>query len=353
MSTCAKNNPLAEDLDHILVHTHGQWEELRGKRIFITGGTGFFGCWLLESFLWANDKLGLNSHATVLTRSPDSFRAKAPHLAEHPAVTIIEGTTNNFDFPAGAFSHVIHAATETTPGFEPVMPLVQFESNIAGTRRVLDFACTSGVSKVLFTSSGAVYGRQPPELSHITEHFTGAPEPTDLTASYGHSKRAEEFLCAAYAHQYGFNALIARCFAFVGPWLPLTANLAIGNFINDAMQHRTIRISGDGTPYRSYLYASDLVIWLWTILFRGQSCRPYNVGAGVNISIAELARTVRDIVSPQTAVEVAGRPVPGKPAERYVPSVERCEMELGLQVRVPLDEAILRTSSWYQQQTKR
>ncbi len=122
---------------------------------------------------------------------------------------------------------------------------------------------------------------------------------------------------------------------------------------NDAMQHRTIRISGDGTPYRSYLYASDLVIWLWTILFRGQSCRPYNVGSAADISIAELARTVRDIVSPQTTVEVTGQPVPGKPAERYVPSVERCEVELGLRVRVPLDEAILRTCSWYQQQTNR
>jgi dTDP-glucose 4,6-dehydratase len=70
------NNPLKEDLDHILAHTEGLWEELRGKRVFITGGTGFFGCWLLESFAWANEKLGLNASMLVLTRNLEAFKKK-------------------------------------------------------------------------------------------------------------------------------------------------------------------------------------------------------------------------------------------------------------------------------------
>jgi nucleoside-diphosphate-sugar epimerase len=56
-------NSLAEDMDHVLAHTRDLWEELRGQRIFITGGTGFFGCWLLESFAWANDKMNLHAEA--------------------------------------------------------------------------------------------------------------------------------------------------------------------------------------------------------------------------------------------------------------------------------------------------
>lgn len=347
MNNYSRHNPLAEDLDHILAHTLELWEELRGENLFITGGTGFFGCWLLESLLWANDKLDLHCSVTVLTRSPDSFRARAPHLAEHPSVTIIKGTTHAFDFPKGFFSHVIHAATETSPRLEEIDPVDKFVRNIDGTRRVLDFARVSGARRFLFTSSGAVYGKQPPDVPLIPEHYAGAPETTDLHTSYGQSKRASEFLCAAYAHQYGFQALIARCFAFVGPWLPLDSNLAIGNFIRDAMKQRTIRVNGDGTPYRSYLYASDLVIWLWTILFRGQSCRPYNVGSDRDISIGELAQQVKELISPAIQVEVVGEPVSGKPADRYVPSVERCKTELGLQVRVSLAEAICRTRNWH------
>jgi len=66
-------SPLAEDLDHILAHPRDLWEELRDQRIFITGGTGFFGCRLLESFAWANDKLNLNAETLVLSRNPEAY----------------------------------------------------------------------------------------------------------------------------------------------------------------------------------------------------------------------------------------------------------------------------------------
>ena len=70
-------NPLADDPNHIMSHTCDLWEEMRGQRIFINGaGTGFFGCWLLESFIWANDALNLNASALVLSRNPEGLNGR-------------------------------------------------------------------------------------------------------------------------------------------------------------------------------------------------------------------------------------------------------------------------------------
>ncbi len=335
-----------EDLDHILQRTTPLWDEVRGRNVFITGGTGFFGCWLLESFIHANDQLQLGARALVLSRAPASFAARAPHLAEHPAVRLLQGDVGAFEFPHGEFPFVIHAATEASAKLNREDPLLMFGTIVAGTRRTLEFARTHGTTRFLLTSSGAVYGRQPARMTHMPEDYVGAPDPMDPGAAYAEGKRAAETLCRLYAHQCGLPATIARGFAFVGPHLPLDAHYAIGNFIRDALQGGPIRVNGDGTPLRSYLYAADLAVWLWTILLKGQACRPYNVGSDRSISIAGLADLVRQVVNPQLEIAVAEPPDPSRPAQRYVPSVERARAELGVRIDIPIEEGIGRTVRW-------
>jgi dTDP-glucose 4,6-dehydratase len=340
------------DLEHILTHTHSCWDELRGKRLFITGGTGFFGCWLLESFIWANDRLGLNASALVLSRNPEAFRQKAPGIAGHPAIRMCPGDVASFEFPDGSFSHIIHAATESNDKLNAGEPLAMFDTIVLGARHTLEFALACGAAKFLFTSSGAVYGRQPSELSLMPEDYVGAPDPMNPGSAYGEGKRAAELLCRLYAARHGFEAKIARCFAFVGPYLPLDKHFAIGNFIRDALNGGPIRVHGDGTPCRSYLYAADLAIWLWTILFKGAPNRAYNVGSEAACNIAELARSVAQLLSPPSAVEVARTPVPNQPIERYVPSTRRASTELGLGQTFDLRESIARTLTWYSRENR-
>lgn len=337
-------NPLARDLDEVLAHTGGLWDGLRGARVFVTGGTGFVGCWLLETLLWANDRLGLGASAVVLTRNAPAFTAKAPHLASHRAVTLHDGDVRTFDFPAGAFSHVVHAGNTSSA---PEPPDVLFDTIVAGTGRVLRFARQSGARRFLLTSSGAVYGPQPAELTHVPEDHAGAPDPTRPDNAYAEGKRAAETLCAVQAGAQ-LQPTIARCFAFVGPYLPIDAHFAVGNFIRDALAGGPIRVSGDGTPYRSYLYASDLAAWLWTILLHGEPLRPYNVGSDQGLTIRALAHEVARLSSPEPAVTF-GRPPGVNPPSRYVPRTSRAREELGLHATVPLDGGLMRTLAWHRQ----
>lgn len=340
-------NRLAADLALIAGKTEGLWEELRGQRLFITGGTGFFGCWLVESFCFINRLLTLQAHATILTRNPGAFARKCPHLASEAAIALHHGDVRSFAFPDGEYRYVIHAATEASAKQAEGAPLEMLSTIVAGTERTLEFAVTHGTKKFLLTSSGAVYGKQPADVTHIPESYAGAPDPLDPTSVYGEGKRIAELLCVLYQKTHGIECKIARCWAFCGPHLPLDQHFAIGNFIGDVLAGRPIRIQGDGTPRRSYLYAADLAVWLWTILFRAPAVVPINVGSAHDVSILELAQTVASTLNPQTEIRMARQAAPGTPPLQYIPGVDRARELLGLRQTIGLEECVRKTAEWY------
>lgn len=336
------------DINSIVSQTARMWEDMRGKRLFLTGGTGFFGCWLIESLLHANRALSLGASVTVLTRSPERFREKAPHLAGDAALHLLQGDISSFGFPEGDFQFVVHAAADTAVQATE-RPGRLLSSILDGTRRVLDFAATHGTRRLLFVSSGAVYGEQPGEMTHIPESYLGGPDWLKPLAAYGEGKRAAELMTTLLAQEAGLECVIARCFSFVGPQLPLDQHFAIGNFICDALLGVPIRIKGDGTSLRSYLYASDLAVWLWTLLFRARSGEAYNVGSDLAVSIADLAHTVVETLNVDSEVQILGEAVAGVARARYVPGIEKAQKELGLRVTVDLWDAIRSTAQWHRE----
>lgn len=336
---------LQEDLDHVLTQSETLWPDFAGAHLFITGATGFFGKWLLETLLYASDQKKMGLRITGLSRNSRAFLAEMPHLAEHTALTWLTGDVRNFTFPEGRFTHVIHAATEASAKLNEEQPLTMFDTIVSGTRHTLDFAVAAGAKNFLLVSSGAVYGRQPPELSHVSEDFRGAPDTSDSNSAYAEGKRAAEMLCAIYARQYGLSPRIARCFSFIGPHLPLNAHFAAGNFLRDVCAGEAITLTGNGTPYRSYMYPADLMTWLLTILIHGESGRSYNVGSNEAICLADLARLISrlSLTKPEVIIKA---PPDSRPTERYVPAVELAHQSLGLEISIPLEENIMRTLKW-------
>jgi dTDP-glucose 4,6-dehydratase len=241
----------------------------------------------------------------------------------------------------GHFSFVIHTATASSGSVYVENPSLLTDTIVEGTRAALKFGVETSAKRFLFTSSGAVYGRQPGHMTHIPESYLDDAGVIGRSV-YGEAKWKAEQLCATYHKERAIEPVIARGFAFVGPFLALDVHFAIGNFIRDAVAGRPIQVNGDGTPYRSYLYTADLVIWLWTMLLRGEPGRAYNVGSEDAHTIQSLANLVAEVCH-APAVHVKEKPDPARPAERYTPSCRRAHEELGLQQHIGLADAIKRT----------
>jgi nucleoside-diphosphate-sugar epimerase len=347
------NHPLARDLDEILCRVGDLWHQFRGQRIFMTGATGFFGKWLLESLLWANQRLALDLHVLVLTRNAAPLLKALPHLATNDVIRFLNGDVRTFDFPEGKYETVIHMATtsaEATFGGEK--PLEKFTTAAIGTQRVLEFAARCGATRFLLTSSGNAYGPIAKGSPPISEDHVGAPDiENPVSSALGEGKRAAELLARIYAENHGFEAKICRCFTFIGPYLQTDLHYAAGNFIRDAAAGKPIRVHGDGSPLRSFLYPTDLVVWLINLLFRAPSGRLYNIGSEETVSIGELAEAVAR-QSGNTVIIEGGRSIPSTASpDAYLPSIARITEELGLTRKVSLNDAIGRTLA-FQKQTR-
>jgi dTDP-glucose 4,6-dehydratase len=317
--------------------------------VLITGATGFVGSWLLETLLHANDALGLGVHATALVREREAFVRRFPHLADDPAVRVHVGDVRIVDPPTHAFTHYLHCASAAPPRMNAEHPEEVVDVIERGTERMIEEAESGRAARFLQVSSGSVYGPQPVTIERLEESYAGTPDAQDPAQRFGAAKRRAELRGeAAVARGVGFVS--ARVFAVVGPRLPLDGQFAIGNFFRDALAGRPIRITGDGTPVRSWMHAADMAAWCWTLLARGEPGTAYNVGSEESLSLWDAAERVAALPSPPLVATRDREPEPGVAPGRYVPSTRRAREEFGLDAWIPFDDALHRTWDWLRQE---
>jgi nucleoside-diphosphate-sugar epimerase len=318
---------------------------LNNSSLFITGGTGFFGRSLLRRISEINRHIVLKDDSvTVLTRDPDTFLNNYPEFSGEKWLKFCRGDIlqgmENISNEGHIYTHVLHAAADSTVG-PKMRSLERFDQIVTGTRNILDFAVKVKAKRFLLTSSGGVYGVLPSDMSSFPESYDGMPNPLNPSNAYSVAKRLAEHLCGLYAEQYSLEIVVARCFAFIGPDLPLNVHFAIGNFIRDALNGDPIAINGDGSPMRSYLYQDDLADWLLTLMDCGASGEAYNVGSDQAISILDLAKLVKSTLSSKVEIDVRGSgDVAGAIRSRYIPDIQKITQELNMQISVPLTRAI-------------
>lgn len=321
--------------------------EIFRRNIMITGASGFVGKWLLISWIVAREEFGAQGQLTCVSRHPTGYPESLYHNALRAEVNFqFTDIRNLASLNLPGINSIIHGATSTTLGLTQTALFETVTTILDGQRAILDFATQNSVQRMLFLSSGAVYGTQPSNKDSLSEGDLTAPDPLNATTGYHEAKRLAENLGAIVAMNGRLEFISARLFAFLAPLLPLDAHYAAGNFIRDVIDGRDIRLTGTGKSFRSYQYGTDLTVWLWTMLRRGDNMRAYNVGSDKALTIERLASLIiqssgKDLKIVRSELAVSAND------SRYIPNIARARQELGLRNSVQLVSGIERTLSWW------
>jgi nucleoside-diphosphate-sugar epimerase len=343
-STVPLHEFLAEDFARMDPNLIRRCMKIDGRRVYLSGATGFFGKNIL-ALLSELQRRGASFKVTALSRAPERFLAEQPWCRMQPWLEWRQGDVLEPWPGEGRFDLLLHAATDTAASSH-VDKLEVFERILSGTRQALAFAEAHGTRRLLLCGSGAQYGQTTQRHADgVSETESRACDSTRPGSAYGEGKRVSELLCSLHAEKHGFDVVNTRCFAFVGPGLPLDGHFAIGNFMRDALAGRPIRLASSGEAVRSYLYGADLAVWLVVLLLEAAHGAAVNVGSDHAIRIIDLATRVRDLVDPRLAI-LTGEPCPGEERQFYVPSVGHAR-SYGLDAWTDLDQAIRRTALWH------
>lgn len=336
-----------EDVQSILSHVGPRCHALSGKRLLVTGGTGFIGSYLLETLAYLNDRVLAEPCAlSVVTRDIGRVANRLPQLRQRHDFTFIESDIRKFRSASGSWDYVIHGAASADARVFLEDPSEIMDIIAEGTKVVLNEAA-SGVESFLFISSGAVYGQQPCEYARLPEDYLGGPDLRHWRSCYGEAKRYAEMLCQASSEKRKLPVTIARVFAVLGPYQETHSTSAVIDFIRQALRGDTITIKDSGETERSYCYVADAVSGLLTLLLQPSPGEVFNVGSDMeSVSFTELAHRVSRCLGKDVKVVVEGSSASGVLGSRYAPDVARLHAKVGFRPTTGLDEALTRTISW-------
>ncbi len=322
-------------------------KELKGKSLFITGGTGFLGTWLLELLRVLNEDYAFNTKVTVFSRNSRNFADRWPHLGSLEWVRFQEGDIRYFAELPQDTHFVIHAAALTDRRLFSSQPTIVAETNSIGTARVLK-ACLllENLEKFLLLSSGLVYGEQSWETERMREDYAGTLRCDQAKSVYPESKRMAEVFVHAAISESKLPVVVVRPFSFVGPYLSLQLPWAVTDFIRDSFNGGPIRIMGDGSTVRSILYASDFAYSVLSALTLGKPRSTYNLGSPEPVALLDLASLITQFFTPVPEILTRVGQV-GHERNRLVPDMGLATQELGFQVTVPLISALQKSIEWH------
>lgn len=270
-------------------------EKLKDSTVMVTGATGMIGACLTDMLGLANEKLGLNVRVVALCRNAERARARFAHLKNVEAISC-DLTKPLVNLPKA--DYIVHAASNAHPMAFSADPVGTMTGNIFGTMNLLEHLRAVGGGRLLFVSTGEIYGENPSVTDGFTEDSFGKIDSMNPRSCYPESKRAAETMCASYVRQYGADAVVARLCYIYGPTITNDNSRADAQFLRKAMAGEDIVMKSAGSQLRSYCYVTDAATALLTVLLRGET------GCAYNVANRESTHTIREYA--ETLAGLAG-----------------------------------------------
>jgi nucleoside-diphosphate-sugar epimerase len=358
------NEVVNSDLDSMCADLKEEFVALSGKRIMITGGAGFLGHYFIQAALHWNNQFN-DGGAPIEVVVYDSFVRGMPQWLsrlgrDRNLILVRHDIRDPLSPDVEGFQYIIHAASIASPTYYRRDPIGTMDANVNGLRILLEYAREQKEKKkpvegFLFFSSSEIYGDPSPDSIPTPETYRGLVSCTGPRACYDEAKRYGETLCVNFAHQFGIPVKVARPFNNYGPGLKISDRRVIPDFARDIMAGRDIVMLSDGSPRRTFCYATDAVTGYYKVLMKGHVGEAYNVGVDApEISVFELAQKLtglaRDLFGYKGAVlrkESQDTQYLIDNPNRRCPVITKARAHLGYNPRVTLDEGLKRSLIWY------
>ena len=313
---------------------------LKNTEILVTGGTGFFGKWIVKIITYLNDNLAFNIKLYLVARNNSSYINNI--VENRNDIFFIKNDIRNLREIPSTIEYIIHTAATPDNSVHMSNPIEVMDIISNGTKQVLDLALgLDNIKKILNISSGQVYGTL--RSNKISEANVGILDTNSVNSIYPEAKRYSETLSFAYKSLYKLPIVQVRPFSFVGPYMGLEKPWAINNFIKDAIKFKKIRILGNGKPIRSYMYPTDMAWWILNMLVDSKNGVVYNLGSQEGISLEELAIKIKNKIGMEVNIEILNM---NDESSIFVPDESLVKNRLGLDIKVGIDEALDRTIDW-------
>ena len=312
-------------------------EQARGRAV-VTGGAGFLGSHICERLL-------ADGWEVVCL---DNFLTGTPHNVEHllpnPRFRMIRVNVTDYVHVAGHVDVIYHFASPASPIDYLQLPIQTMKVGSVGTLHMLGMAKDKRARFVLASTSEA-YGD--PEVHPQPESYWGNVNPVGPRGVYDEAKRFAEALTMAYRRYHDVDTGIVRIFNTAGERLRINDGRAIPTFIRQALKNEPITVAGDGSQTRSIQYVSDLVEGV-VRMAASDHPGPINIGTPHEVSMLQLAETIRDLCESSSPIEFIPRPE-DDPTVRN-PDITLAREVLGWEPVVPFEEGLKRTIAWFREQ---